>query len=335
MHQLSTLRSHSIRVSRMQSGAQQSVKKSKLVELPSRLEDEILKKMNVPEQEIKWARKELEEFMSRDANLDKSCRQLHFPKIKQLIAAKIITDLNSVHPNQVVEGGPMQVAVQAAMLRQKALPEKDAGRTLFGTAKALMNAACKLSTFLIKSWALQKLPVEVEPAAPGEAEQAPQPLSEQQGASLTPIRAPSKEAGVLREPTHERPVRTDSIDPPHRSHGSRRGPPGPGGDESGLLRQHVGCERRARGLTVGGGRQRTGREDGGATCGGATCGGAQRIALCRGIGFGLMLRSDYKRTFVVRAACFWKVLFLCRVVADGGGRPRTSDVRSGSSQSSV
>ena len=167
--------------------------------------------------------------------------------------------------------------MEAAVQRQKGLPDGADGK-LNGSASEFMNAASKLSTFLTKSWALQRLPAEaqgeVKPAAPGEAEQAPQPLSEQQGASLTLFRAPSKDAGVLREPTHERPVRTDSINPPHRSRGSRSGTLGRGGDESGLLvaEQHVGCERRARGLTVGGGGRRRGHDDGGVICGGATCG---------------------------------------------------------------
>ena len=233
-------------VCRAQGGAQQSGKKSKLVpSVTGRLETEVLKVMKVPEEKIKWALKELlgqlvsEDDARTDKNAltDQKCRR-HISNMKLMIREKIITGLLSVHPDEVGKSGKMEKEV----IRRVGLQPGNDGY-LKGPASQLMSAARYLSSFLKTSWA---------PSVHREL---------------------SEEAGVLREPAHEHPVRTDSINPPHRSRGSRSGTLGRGGDESGLLvaEQHVGCERRARGLTVGGGGRRRGHDDGGVICGGATC----------------------------------------------------------------
>ena len=135
--------------------------------------------------------------MKEEKFSDQKCRRV-VTSLKLLIKEKFITDLCSVAPDKVGNGGPMQVEVD----RRRGLPADDGARfkTEYPTS-TLMKAARYLSDLLEKSWDK----AGSKPGAPSVKKEL------------------STEAGVLREPAHQSPSLTDSIHPPHCSDGSRCG----------------------------------------------------------------------------------------------------------------
>ena len=202
-------------VPRMQGGEEQPGKKRRAKPVTEVLKNDVLKAMNLPEDEVKWAQEALEKHMRTDTSFtDKKCRR-SIGLMKQLLKAKVITGLGSVSPDEVVKQGPMEMEVK----RRLGLPAGADGR-LTEPAANLMKATRFLSSCLAKSW--------------------------EKAGSNPPsvVRGLSAEAGVLREPAHQSPLRTDSIHSPHRSDGSRRGGSlGCVGDGFRVGAEHVAAER--------------------------------------------------------------------------------------------
>ena len=71
----------------------------------------VLKDMNLPEDEVKWAQEALEEHMRKDTNFNHAKCRRYMGLMKQLLKAKVITDLGSVSPDQVVKRGPIEMEV--------------------------------------------------------------------------------------------------------------------------------------------------------------------------------------------------------------------------------
>ena len=192
------------------------------------LKNDVLRYMNLPEDEVKWAQEALEEHMRKDTNFNHAKCRRYMGLMKQLLKAKVITDLGSVSPDQVVKRGPMEMEVN----RRVDLPPGADGR-LMGPFSQLMKAARYLSGCLAKSW--------------------------EKAGSNPPavVRGLSAEAGALREPAHQSPLRTDSINSPHRSDGSRCGGSlGCDGDRCHVGAEHVAAERASGRIAGGGGGRR-------------------------------------------------------------------------------
>ena len=163
-------------VPRMQGDEEQPGKKRRAKPVTEILKNDVLRYMNLPEDEVKWAQEALEEHMRMDTNFnDVKCRR-YMHLMKQLIEAKVITDLGSVSPDQVVKRGPIEMEVN----RRVDLPAGADGR-LMGPISQLMKAARLVSGYLAKSW-------------------------EKTGSNPPPVaRGLSAEAGALREPAHQSP----------------------------------------------------------------------------------------------------------------------------------